>query len=268
MIGRGCRRGPRQRPSPETLPPGEGGRGAHARLSVGAKGRGIARRRSPTAGRDRRWGDPFAPSSGRPCVGEPAVPLAHGPEGDGPARIRGVRLVRIPRATSPPATPPRSELDRRRLRAPAIVTRRADRRGLGRAWGKGRGVARDETRPGLLNQQDQGRDVPGAGRAPRPKPQKRGAMPIGQGRGIIVILRRSGVADGPPASEIAERSRSSNVGMDPKGHMQGVAGCRIGLVLFENEPLEPSGITGADDVPEGPRAGVQDDEILLRGLDS
>ena len=48
--------------------------------------------------------------------------------------------------------------------APAIVTRRADRRGPGRVWGKGRDVARHETRPGLFNQRDRGRDVPGAGR--------------------------------------------------------------------------------------------------------
>jgi hypothetical protein len=35
------------RASPETLPPGEGRRGTQARLSVGAKGRGITRPRSP-----------------------------------------------------------------------------------------------------------------------------------------------------------------------------------------------------------------------------
>ena len=181
-------------------------------------------------------GRPLRPVKRTALRGGTGGSLAHGPEGDGPARIRGVRLVRIPRATSPPAMPPRSELDRRRPRAPAIVTRRADRRGPGRAWGKGRGVARDETRPGLLNQQGQGRDVPGAGRVPRPEPQKRGAMPTGQGRGIMVFSRRSELAHEPPVNEIAERSRSSRVGMDPTGHMQDIDGCRVGPVLFENNP--------------------------------
>ena len=84
------------RPSPETLPPGEGRRGTHARLRVGGEGRGITRpARSAQAAEEGR-GNPSPPSSARPCVGEPAVPRTD----TRPSRVAhqtgGVRLVRIP----------------------------------------------------------------------------------------------------------------------------------------------------------------------------
>ena len=131
------------RPSPENLPPGEGRRGARARLSVGAKGRGITRRRSPTAGE--------GPSSGTPLRPVKRTALRGGTGGS----LLPFLAVTAAFGLSEPRTAPQRS-------SPEW----ADRRGPGRAWDKGRGAARDETRPGLLNQRGQGRDVPGAGRPP------------------------------------------------------------------------------------------------------
>ena len=157
IIGRGCRRGPRSGASPETLPPGEGRRGAHARLSVGAKGRGITRRRSPTEGRDRRWGHPFAPSSGRPCVGEPAVPF----------------LFAKPFACRTPSC------------APAIVTRRRSRAQASMA------KACSTIRLRLLNQRGH-RDVPAQPPAAEPR-----ALPCHPSSFLLLAAKRRSACPNP-----------------------------------------------------------------------
>ena len=90
------------RASPETLPPGEGRRGARARLSVGAKGRGITRP-ARSAQRGGRPGKPLRPVK--------RTALRGGTGGSHertralrawPHKGRGVRLDRIPLAPRSP----------------------------------------------------------------------------------------------------------------------------------------------------------------------
>ena len=134
-IGRGFGKGRVSGPSPETLPLGESRGGTAAMLKSSPKGRGITRQRS--AGRRTVTDDGDTPLGAvfQGCGGGPAVPFFF-------VRCSGVRLVRTP------------------CRAPPIVTRRADRRCLGRACDKG--VFRlGETEKRPLAQLGQGDGVPG-----------------------------------------------------------------------------------------------------------
>jgi len=152
IRARGQARKREARPSPETLPPGEGWGGTAAMGKSSGQGGGATRSR-------RRGHGPAGRAVFYCCGGGPAVPLYLFLF----AVQRRIALARTPR------------------RGPAIVTRRAARHGPGRPWPKVRALARRD-RARAIRTGSMGRDVPGESRSAGCS-LERSDTPKGRGRG-------------------------------------------------------------------------------------